>query len=222
MTDPLLSPDATVADIAAKLPGAARIFREADISFCCGGDQSLRQAAEKAGLDLPALTARLQALIDSAGRDAPSDTADLIQHVKDRYHATHAEELGFLIPLANRVEIVHGDHDEAPLGLTQALIALRDELDAHVADQEGCLFPAILQGGANAALEGDIQAVIDEHDQIGTILQRIEHVTRSMQLPIGACGSWTALYTGLRKLCADVVAHFYVEQSLLLPRAKAA
>ena len=43
-----------------------------------------------------------------------------------------------------------------------------------------------------------------------------------MQLPIGACGSWTALYTGLRKLCADVVAHFYVEQSLLLPRAVAA
>ena len=221
MTDPLLSPGNTVADIAAKLPGAARIFREAGISFCCGGDLSLSQAADKAGLDLAALTARLQGLIDKASRDAPSDTPALIQHIIDRYHVTHREELDFLIPLANRVEIVHGDHDDAPLGLTQALIALRDGLEAQMTAQENLLFPAILQGEV-AGLAGHVRTVIDQHDEIGTILQRIEHVTRSMQLPIGACGSWTALYTGLRKLCADVVAHFYVEQSLLLPRAVAA
>ena len=221
MTDPLLSPGNTVADIAAKLPGAARIFREAGISFCCGGDLSLSQAADKAGLDLAALTARLQGLIDKASRDAPSDTPALIQHIIDRYHVTHREELDFLISLANRVEIVHGDHDEAPLGLTQALIALRDGLDVQMTAQENLLFPAILRGEV-VGLAGHVRTVIDQHDEIGTILQRIEHVTRSMQLPIGACGSWTALYTGLRKLCADVVAHFYVEQSLLLPRAVAA
>ena len=221
MTDPLLSPGNTVADIAAKLPGAARIFREAGISFCCGGDLSLSQAADKAGLDLAALTARLQGLIDKASRDAPSDTPALIQHIIDRYHVTHREELDFLIPLANRVETVHGDHDEAPLGLTQALIALRDGLDVQMTAQENLLFPAILQGEV-AGWAGHVRTVIDQHDEIGAILQRIEHVTHSMQLPIGACGSWTALYTGLRKLCADVVAHFYVEQSLLLPRAVAA
>ena len=99
MTDPLLSPGNTVADIAAKLPGAARIFREAGISFCCGGDLSLSQAADKAGLDLAALTERLQGLIDKASRDAPSDTPALIQHIIDRYHVTHREELDFLIPL---------------------------------------------------------------------------------------------------------------------------
>lgn len=221
MTDPLLAPDTTVRDIAAKLPGAARIFREADISFCCGGDQSLRQAAEKAGLDLAALTARLQALIDNASRDAPQDTPALIQHIVDRYHATHREELDFLIPLANRVEMVHGDHEDAPLGLTQALIALREGLDAQMTAQENLLFPAILRGEV-AGLAGHVRTMIDQHDEIGTILHRIEHVTHSLQLPAGACGSWTALYTALRKLCADVVAHFYVEQSLLLPRAKAA
>lgn len=221
MTDPLLAPDTTVGDIAAKLPGAARIFREAGIGFCCGGGESLRQAAGKAGLDLAALTARLQALIDNASRDAPRDTPALIQHIIDRYHVTHRDELDFLIPLANRVEIVHGDHDEAPLGLTQALIALRDGLDAQMSAQESVLFPAILRG-EDAGLAGQVETVIDEHARIGTILQWIEHVTNSLQLPAGACGSWTALYTGLRKLCADVVAHFYVEQSLLFPRAMAA
>ena len=47
----LLAPDTTVRDIAARLPGAAQIFRDADISFCCGGALTLPQAAEKAGLD---------------------------------------------------------------------------------------------------------------------------------------------------------------------------
>lgn len=212
MTDPLLAPENTVGDIAAKLPGAARIFREAGISFCCGGDHSLRQAAEKAGLDPAALTARLQALIGAASRDAPSETGALIAHIVQRYHDTHREELAFLIPLANRVEIVHGDHEEAPRGLTQTLIDLRDDLDAQMSAEEGALFPAILRGEP---------ASPEARPGTAAILRRIEDATHSLQLPIGACGSWTALYTGLRKLCDDVVAHLYLEDTVLFPRAAA-
>lgn len=212
MTDPLLAPENTVRDIAAKLPGAARIFREADISFCCGGERSLREAAEKAGLNLTVLTTRLQDLIDAAAQEAPSEAPDLIAHIVRRYHDTHREELGFLIPLAHRVETVHGDHDEAPLGLTQALMALRDDLDTQMSAEESALFPAILRG------EGAAQA---DRGQTAAILGRIADVTHSLHLPLGACGSWTALYTGLRKLCDDMVAHLYLEDTVLFPQAAA-
>ncbi|MFC3567926.1 iron-sulfur cluster repair di-iron protein [Paracoccus simplex] len=221
MTDTLLYPENTVRDIAAKLPGAAGIFRDADISFCCGGDISLAEAARKAGLDLAALTARLQALIDRAAQDAPADTAGLVAHILDRYHATHREELAFLVQLANRVESVHGDHDEAPLGLTEALILLHGDLDAHMTKEEKVLFPAILQG-AGATLAGPIQVMHQDHADTSELLRRIEHVTNGLRLPIGACGSWTALYTGLRKLCDDVVAHIHLEETILFPRALAA
>ncbi|WP_199258159.1 iron-sulfur cluster repair di-iron protein [Paracoccus binzhouensis] len=221
MTDTLLDPENTVRDIAAKLPGAAGIFRDADISFCCGGELSLADAARKAGLDLAALTARLQALIDRAAQDAPADTAGLIAHILDRYHATHREELAFLIQLANRVEMVHGDHDEAPLGLTEALILLQGELDAHMTKEEKVLFPAILQG-IGATLAGPIQVMQQDHADTSELLRRIEHVTNGLRLPVGACGSWTALYTGLRKLCDDVVAHIHLEETILFPRALAA
>ncbi len=221
MTDLLLSPANSVGDIAARLPGAADIFRQADISFCCGGDLSLAEAAARAGLDLALLTAALQALIDRAGREAPSDTRALIAHVLDRYHATHRAELDFLIGLADRVEMVHGDHEEAPLGLTEALVALRDDLGAHMSKAEAVIFPAIL-GGGGAALAEPVAAMRAEHAAAADLLRRIEHVTHGLTLPVGACGSWTALYTGLRKLCEDVVAHIHLEETVLFPRALAA
>lgn len=221
MTDIFLAPDAIVRDVAAKLPGAAEIFRNADISFCCGGDLSLKQAADKAGLDLAVLTSSLQDLIDRAGRDAPQETPDLIRHILERYHATHREELSFLIQLANRVEIVHGDHEEVPLGLAQTLIALRDELETHMNKEEQILFPAILSG-AGAHLAEPIRVMNEDHADATALLHRIEHLTNGLRLPIGACGSWTALYTGLRKLCDDVVAHIALEETVLFPRALAA
>ena len=46
-------------------------------------------------------------------------------------------------------------------------------------------------------------------------------MTHSLHMPLGACGSWTALYTGLRKLCDDVVAHLYLEDRILFPHAAA-
>jgi regulator of cell morphogenesis and NO signaling len=221
MTDSLLAPETTVRDIAARLPGAAQIFRDADISFCCGGALSLADAADKAGLDLAALTARLQALIDSAGHDAPQETPVLIAHILERYHAAHRHELDFLVQLANRVESVHGDHDEAPLGLTEVLLALRDDLDQHMTKEESVLFPAMLQG-AGALLAQPVDVMTREHAVTAELLHQVEHVTHGLVLPEGACGSWTALYTGLRKLCDDVVAHVHLEETVLFPRALAA
>ena len=217
----LLAPQTTVRDIAARLPGAAQIFRDADISFCCGGALTLPEAAEKAGLELGGLVAELQDLITRAAQEAPSETPDLIAYILKRYHETHREELNFLVQLANRVETVHGDHEEAPLGLTGVLLALRDDLDGHMTKEETVLFPAML-GGATAMLAVPIGAMQEEHAATSDLLRKVEHITHGLSLPEGACGSWTALYTGLRKLCEDVVAHIHLEETVLFPRALAA
>jgi regulator of cell morphogenesis and NO signaling len=41
-------------------------------------------------------------------------------------------------------------------------------------------------------------------------------------LPVGACRSWTALYTGLEKFTGDLVAHMHLENTVLFPRFEAA
>lgn len=216
-----LSPSAIVGDIAGTLPGAAEVFRRNGISFCCGGTLSLSEAAAKQGLAVDALLDELRALVASAGHGAPAETLPLIDHILTRYHDTHRSEMDWLIPLAQKVETVHGDHDEAPLGLTQALIDLQDELESHMAKEEQVLFPMMRQGG-HPMIVHPIGAMRHEHDHAAKLLSRVEHFTNGLNLPEGACRSWTALYTGLAKFSEDLVTHMHLENTVLFPRFEAA
>lgn len=216
-----LTLSASVGDIASDLPGAAEVFRRNGISFCCGGALTLADAAAKQGLAPETLLDALQALIDAAGRDAPQETLPLIDHILARYHETHRDELEWLIPLAQKVETVHGDHDEAPLGLTEALIALHDELDSHMLKEEQVLFPMMRQGG-HPMIVHPIGVMRHEHDSAAELLRAVERITRGLSLPEGACRSWTALYTGLGKFSEDLVRHMHLENNVLFPRFEAA
>lgn len=216
-----LTLSASVGDIASDLPGAAEVFRRNGISFCCGGALTLADAAAKQGLAPETLLDALQALIDAAGRDAPQETLPLIDHILARYHETHRDELEWLIPLAQKVETVHGDHDEAPLGLTEALIALHDELDSHMLKEEQVLFPMMQQGG-HPMIAHPIGVMRHDHDNAAELLRAVERITRGLSLPEGACRSWTALYTGLTKFSEDLVRHMHLENNVLFPRFEAA
>lgn len=212
-----LSLDSTVAAIAAELPGAAELFRRSSINFCCGGDVTLQAAAERAGLSPVDLLAELEAIERAAGRDAPEETEALLDHLVCRYHDTHRRELEFLVPLAQKVERVHGGHPAAPTGLAAALATLRDELESHMAAEEQMLFPMIRRNG-QARISHPIAQMRREHDDAARLLREIEHAAHGMVLPAGACGSWTALYTGLRKFTEDLVAHMHLEDKVLFPR----
>jgi regulator of cell morphogenesis and NO signaling len=216
-----LSPETTIGEIASDLPGAAEVFRQHGISFCCGGSLSLADAAIKQSLPTETLLGELRALAAAVGRDAPQETLPLIDHILSRYHDTHRNELDWLIPLAQKVETVHGDHDEAPLGLTEALLSLRDELENHMTKEEQVLFPMMKQGGHPMILH-PISAMRHEHDVAAGLLRGIEHATHGLTLPEGACRSWTALYTGLAKFSEDLVTHMHLENAVLFPRFETA
>ena len=218
MIEPTLS--TPIGDIAGDLPGAAEVFRQAGISFCCGGTESLEAAARKAGLVPDGLLAALRALMPE-DLPVPTETGPLIDHILARYHAAHRTELDWLIPLAHKVERVHGDHEEAPLGLTDALQALQDELDSHMAKEEQVLFPMMRQGG-HPMIGHPIGVMRHEHDTASDLLDGVMRVTRNLDLPIGACRSWTALYTGLRKFAVDLADHIALENDVLFPRFEVA
>ncbi len=101
--------DRTLADIATKLPGATAIFRTHKLDFCCGGDVTLSDAAQKRGLSLANVESALAALDPGAPRAVPTEPSALIDHILARYHEVHRRELPELIRLARRVEAVHRD-----------------------------------------------------------------------------------------------------------------
>lgn len=208
--------DTAVGVIACELPGAAELFRQHDIGFCCGGDVPLAQAAADAGIEAADLLDRLQALELAARREAPDATGELIAHILERYHQTHRTDLEWLIPLAQKVEHVHGAHRSAPLGLADALAELKDHLLPHMAREELALFP-MMRHEPDPDIRHLIAGMRDDHACESRSLAVIEHLTHGFTLPDGACRSWTALYVGVQKFCDDLVTHMHLENSVLFP-----
>ncbi|THV20934.1 iron-sulfur cluster repair di-iron protein [Peteryoungia ipomoeae] len=207
----------TVGKIATSIPGAAELFRQHGISFCCGGSDSIQEAAVAAGLSPEAMLSELQSLVRAASTEAPEGTIDLIHHLRTRYHDTHRAELISLIPLAAKVERVHADHPDAPLGLADLLERIKSDLGDHMHREEVFLFP-LMERDDQPMLTRPIEQMRHEHDVEAQHLAELEHVTGGFHLPEGACNSWRALYTNAKKFSDDLVRHMHLENEILFPR----
>ncbi|MFT3859058.1 MAG: iron-sulfur cluster repair protein YtfE [Aquabacterium sp.] len=215
--------DQSLGLLARTIPGATRVFHQHQLDFCCGGKQTLRTAAEKAGLDAARIEAELDALQSGQADDEITDWTEaptdlLIDHILHRYHAVHREQLPELIRLARRVEHVHGDRPECPLGLADHLENMQQELESHMQKEELVLFP-LLRQGTDPVVQGPIHTMRAEHDHHGEELARLGELTNDITLPRGACNTWRALYLGLRTLREDLMAHIHLENNVLFERA---
>lgn len=206
-----------VGKVATTVPGAADLFRRHGISFCCGGSERIDKAAEKAGLSPDALLMELQTLLLASHREAPERTAELIDHLRSRYHETHRSELAWLIPLAQKVERVHSAHPQAPVGLANLLECIQADLEGHMSREEAILFP-LMEQNDEVVLTHPIAQMRHEHDVEARHLAALEHVTGGFTLPDGACNSWRALYTSAKKFSEDLVEHMHLENNVLFPR----
>lgn len=204
----------SLGEIATSLPGATAVFRRHTLDFCCGGAAQLGEAV--APERLPGIEAELAALDTKADAPASQDSAALIRHILDRYHAVHRADLPELIRLARRVEAVHRDHPDAPHGLAELLARAEFEMEAHMQKEEQALFPMILAGQGNLAMP--IEIMRDDHDDHGVRLREIEALTHGHTPPEGACNSWRALYAGTRRFADDLMEHIHLENNVLFPR----
>lgn len=208
----------TLADIAVALPGATALFRAEKLDFCCGGKVSLADAMAARQKDPSELTARLEALEASATpSDMPDDVDGLIDHILARYHETHRREVPELIRMARRVEAVHRDNPNVPVGLADMLEHIGQELESHMQKEEQILFPMMRTGG-HPMIGGPISVMLSEHEDHGENLRKLEAITSDFTPPEDACTTWRALYAGARKLTDDVMVHIHTENNILFPR----
>lgn len=212
--------DQSLGQLARSIPGATAVFHKYQLDFCCGGKKTLRDATKDRALDSGALAAELQLL--QAQQSAAQEWVnvsdiELIEHILTRYHDVHRQQLPELIRLAKRVELVHGGHTECPAGLAQHLETMLQELENHMQKEEQVLFPMISRGITGMAVQ-PIAMMRSEHDDHGAALADIEHITRGITLPKGACNTWRALYFGLETLKADLMDHIHLENNILFDR----
>ena len=213
-----------IGQLACALPGATRIFHQHKLDFCCGGQKSLREAAEERGLNLDALLSELEPLqkLDSQNRDWRSASpAELIDYILRRFHEQHRQDVPELIRLARRVEQVHADRSDCPAGLADHLEIMFQELLSHMMKEEQVLFPMLL-AGSNGEAQSPISLMRLEHDQHGDALARLESLTNDITAPADACNTWSALYAGLARLREDLMQHIHLENNVLFRNAERA
>ncbi len=150
----------------------------------------------------------------------PVDTMNvdgLIDHLLAQYHERHRADLPELIFLAQKVERVHHDVPEAPLGLAAALERIAGDIDAHMQKEERVLFPAMRQG-LGGALAAPISVMRDDHAHHDADIAELRTLTNGFAVPEGACGSWRRLMAGVEQFCGDLAEHMRIENDVLFPR----
>lgn len=159
-----------------------------------------------------------QPITDQAASSLAAMSVDgLLDHILARYHARHREELPDLIALARKVERVHHDVPEAPLGLADALERIAADIDAHMQKEEHVLFPAMRSGHAGS-LSAPIAVMRGDHAHHTDDIAELETLSRGFNLPDGACGSWQRLYAGVSDFCDELQEHMRIENEVLFPR----
>ena len=132
----------------------------------------------------------------SLWQTAPLDAA--IEHILQRYHETHRNQLAELGALAQKVAGVHAGSFPAAL----------------------LLCPMIKQGaGRGAAMP--IQMMMHEHTEHEAALAELRALTDDFTPPEGACGSWQRLYALAKELSDDLNDHIALENDILFARVLA-
>lgn len=208
----------SLGNIATSVAGATAVFHHYKLDFCCGGNLTLREAIAKRQLPEEELLAALAELQKPAEdfidwRKAP--TTELIEHIYLNFHQRHRMQLPELIRLARRVEQVHELAPNCPVGLTEHLNNMLQELESHMMKEEQILFPMLANGIYPA---GPISQMEEEHLEHGDALEVLEQLTHNLTLPEDACNTWTALYAGLKALKEDLMLHILLENQILFAK----
>ncbi len=150
--------------------------------------------------------------------ELPSDTAELIDHILERYHETHRRQLTELIQLARRVEQVHAGKPGVPSGLADILQRALGELEVHMRKEELILFPAMRRPDGMRPLDGPTSQMREDHSDQEEMLERVTAMTADFTAPEDACRTWRALYAGAAEFRNDLVDHIHIENHILFPR----
>jgi regulator of cell morphogenesis and NO signaling len=219
----MIDPSRTVAELVLEQPSRARVFEELGVDYCCGGKRRLDEACEARGVTVDTALAALEAARDehSTERDwARAPLVELCDHIVSAHHDRLREELPRLDGLLEKVVRAHGDERPELAEMRETFVALRVELEEHMATEEEELFPLVARGGPYD--EARVAELEHEHEFAGSALARLRELSGGYDLERALCNTHRATVDGLRELELDLHQHIHEENNILFPRALAA
>ncbi|WP_185232634.1 DUF542 domain-containing protein [Teredinibacter franksiae] len=209
--------DLPLKQIACAIPGASKVFYYYQIDLCTMGELSLSEAITANRLNNHEVIAALQKLREPSWEnknwhDAPS--SELINYILDRYHLGHRQQLPELIRLAKCLEASHSSNKACPIGITQMLRNLEEDLEQHMINEELDLFP-LLTAGDQTQLNSRLSALQFKHGEHDVAINKLLSLTNNLQCPEEACTNWKTLYFELYRFITELKEHIHLEDDIL-------
>jgi regulator of cell morphogenesis and NO signaling len=233
----MLDPTKTVRELAIEIPNATRIFEKMKIDYCCGGNKSLQEACESAGVKI----ADLELLFEQAAESAAPlnglldfqnlSLTELIGHILARHHVYTKEEMSRLQPLIAKVIGAHGENHVELGQIGDVFQQLCADLTPHMAKEENVLFPYLEELEASflqnspapfapfGTVKNPVRMMMMEHDTVGDLLHELRALSADYAAPADGCISYQTLYQALEVFEKDLHQHIHLENNILFPRA---
>lgn len=225
-----------VRELAVEFAGATSVFERLGIDYCCGGNQTLDEACNAAGIPVnEVITSLERAKRSRAEGDEPdflnATLAELVNHLVEKHHAFTRTEVARLRALIEKVQAAHGQNHPELAELRDLFDALSNELEPHMMKEERVLFPYVIQMEDATRRErthpyppfgtvaNPVRMMMAEHEDAGALLWHMRKLTSNYTIPPDACISYRTLYGALDAFEKDLHQHIHLENNILFPRA---
>lgn len=228
-----------VSDIVSRDYRTAEVFRKHGIGYCCGGKWPVDIACEMNGVNIDLLELELR---DATRNFQLSNQLDfsswdidfLVDYIINVHHCYLRKTTGPVQELLTDFISEHLKKFGWLAELQQRYTALVRHLDISMQREEDVLFPYIRQiahahedkESYAALLVRTLRKPVEDtmqraNDQVAGLLRTIRDLTGHYTVPANACTSHKVVLAKLRELDNDLSQHYYLEHSVLFPRALA-
>jgi len=214
---------------------AADVFSNYGIDFCCGGKISVAEACANAKTEESIVISALENLQNKSGsavHDFDSwNIGFLADYIQNTHHQYVSKAIPQILPLAQKVADVHGEHHPEVIVINDLFSDLADELLSHMQKEEQILFPYIKKlvvdesaGKCNdpscfGSIASPISVMEAEHENAGLILKELFKLSDGYTPPEDACNTFRVLYGKLKEFEDDLHRHIHLENNILFPKA---
>ncbi|MGB5437673.1 MAG: iron-sulfur cluster repair di-iron protein [Maribacter sp.] len=224
-----------IGEIVAEDYRTAQVFKNHKIDFCCRGNRSIQEVADKNKLDAELLLKEIRNVQNQSNGDNidfKSWPLDLLaDYIEKKHHRYVEERIPVLTQYLNKLCQVHGERHPELFDITEHFNASAGELAMHMKKEELIVFPAVrkmVQAKQNGSkmeplhfgtIQNPIHVMMQEHDNEGERFRLIEALSHGYTPPADACSTYTVTYALLKEFEEDLHNHIHLENNILFPKA---
>ena len=214
----------------------AQVFKNHKIDFCCKGNRSIYEVAEKSNVSTDQLLKEIEAILNqdtTESIDFKSWPLDLLaDYIEKKHHRYVEERIPVLKQYLNKLCRVHGERHPELLEITDHFEKSAGELAMHMKKEELILFPAVRkmikakQTGANfdrphfGTVQNPIAMMMQEHEAEGDRFRKIDELSNNYTPPADACNTYKVAFSLLQEFEQDLHRHIHLENNILFPKAE--